>query len=193
MLFLQKKEGSEFMNKKSVKNRNILIGGIVLLLVLFLLFGNSNFAITGDTSVIVNTPYTAQISTTSSVQPDNVFTDGTATKLFATTALYDKDGLLIKSLPQVELSSATYTNTFTHTFTQTGDYYLVSIIGATSTTYNFSTQKWADWSAPVQTGSDSIKIVVRNIDGPVDPPEINLLTALFDFIKTVLALFGIVI
>lgn len=123
------------------------------------------FTIAGGDTAKVGTPYTANISLTSpEVSTD--YRTGTEKDVVAGTAVVDSQGNYVFKAPSQKLTTPNYSYTLNWTPTQTGDYYVISIIAQTSNTYNISTGTWVGWTNPVILASDKKKVTVTEINAP---------------------------
>ena len=123
----------------------------------------------GNEPIFVNQLYTADVSVTSSVEPDTVYSDGSVTYLAGQTTILDSSGNIVFSSPIEDLSTSNYVYGLEWTPTQIGDYAIVAAVLAKSSSFDYVTGQWSSYSDDEQVGLEKIGVSVQAITPPVEP------------------------
>ena len=143
------------------------------------------FLITGiaDTVNLGNT-ISGTVELASTTIPDNDYSDGTVTKIFATSFVTDSTGNILIGGEQTELTGMSYSQTISYKPAAAGKYVIGGLIVKTSTTYNPTTGQWNPWSSPERIAEDSKVVEVKILAGPT-PPSISIGQLISNFINSI--------
>lgn len=142
------------------------------------------FAVVAPDAAEFNQPVTTTVTLSTATPPDLDFTDGTATKYFGIVFVSDQNENVVFSQNE-EVTAKDWEKTFVYTPKAVGKYVFGGILVKTETTYNFATQSWNAWSAPVTLAEDKKVVSITGIQAPPPQPAFDFGAVITGFLNSI--------